>query len=405
MRNFEIDMRSLAFVLFLSFFSIWNLSAQPADLKGECKPKDWICVLTRTENNKVEFYVQNKTPSGEYPFVVYFNFTTLENFESDVALPFHFVSKRSPEPKKILTLSPIDAHKERSYSSSIYVRAGDISAPKSKSYAYRLPFESASRVGQGYNGKFTHNGQFPYALDFTLPEGSSVLAAREGLVIATQDKYLSGGTTPLYKDKANFIQILHRDGSIAEYAHLKHKGVLVQVGQVVKAGEKIGISGNTGFSSAPHLHFHVLKPTENFQSLESFPTSFETDEGVLDDLKEGFVYWNPSNLLPAGKLFFEEDLKICSEFVQKKLFDCEDKFNPQKRPILALEVRKPGKYDLKVEVCNPDSICKRIDWTLQPEWKSSVSYFDWSLFPQQPGKYKIQVINDIEIIKTWVVER
>ncbi|PJZ58849.1 M23 family metallopeptidase [Leptospira barantonii] len=391
-------------LIFIVFFSL-GLSAQPNDLKGECKPKEWICVLTRNDNNKIEFYVQNRSPSGEYPFSLYFNFSDLENYRSDVTLPFPYVSKGSSEPQKVFTLTPISPDKNGSYSSSIYVRAGDFNAPKNKNVIYRLPFESASRIGQGYNGKFTHTGQFPYALDFTLNEGSPVLAAREGLVIATQDKYHSGGTTPFFRDKANFIQILHKDGSIAEYAHLKHKGVLVQVGQTVRTGERIGLSGNTGFSSAPHLHFHVFKPTSDFQTLDSFPTAFETDEGVLDELKEGVVYWYPSILLPAGKIFFEEDLRICSEFVQKKLFECEDKFNPQKRPILALEVRKPGKYELKVEVCNPDSVCKRIDWNLQPEWKSSVSYFDWSLFPQQPGKYKIQVINDIEIIKTWIVER
>ncbi|EKT88734.1 M23 family metallopeptidase [Leptospira santarosai] len=394
-------MRNSIVVLIFIVSTSFDLSAKTSDLKGECKPKDWICILTRNENDKVEFYIQNQTPSGEYPFIIHFDFTTLDNFESDVPVPYRFISKGSSEPKKFLTISPIDVHKGRSYNSNIYVKAGDDSHQTSN-LPYRLPFESSSRVGQGYNGKFTHTGIFAYALDFTLSEGSPVLAAREGLVIAIQDKYRSGGTTSYYKDKANFIQILHKDGSIAEYAHLKHKGVLVQIGQVVQTGERIGFSGNTGFSNAPHLHFHVLTHRQNLQSV---PISFKTDEGLLDELKEGAVYWNPSNLLPAGKIFFEEDLKICSEFIQKKLSECEEKFNPQKRPILALEVRKPGKYDLKVEVCNPDSICKRIDWTLQPEWKSSVSYFDWSLFPGQPGKYKIQVINDIEIIKTWIVER
>ncbi|AXR59555.1 M23 family metallopeptidase [Leptospira mayottensis] len=397
-------MRNFIVVLIFTVFTFSGLLAKTSDFNGECKPKEWICILTRNENNKVEFYVQNQTPSGEYPFIIYFNFSTLNNFEADVPLPYRFVSKGSSEPKKFLTISPIDSRKERSYNSNIYVKAGD-DGSKARNLPYRLPFESSSRVGQGYNGKFTHTGIFTYALDFTLSEGSPILAAREGLVIAIQDKYQSGGTISFYKDKANFIQILHKDGSIAEYAHLKHKGISVQIGQIVQTGERIGFSGNTGFSSAPHLHFHVLRHKADLQTLESVPISFETDEGVLDELKEGVVYWNPSNTLPAGKIFFEEDLKICSEFIQKKLSECEEKFNPQKRPILALEVRKPGKYDLKVEVCNPDSICKRIDWTLQPEWKSSVSYFDWNLFPGQPGKYKIQVINDIEIIKTWIVER
>lgn len=392
---------ALIFLLFISF----GLSAEPSDLKGECKPKEWICVLTRNENNKVEFYVQNRSPSGEYPFSLYFNFTNIENFAPDVTLPFPYVSKGSLTPQKALTLNSIDVDKKGSYSSSIYVRAGDFNASKSRNVTYRLPFDTAARIGQGYNGKATHSGEFPFAIDFALPEGSSVLAARGGLIIGAEDKYKQGGNDSYFQDKANFIQILHKDGSIAEYGHLKYKGVIVKIGQVVRTGEKIGFSGNTGFSSAPHLHFHVLKPTENFHRLESFPTSFETDEGLVDELQRGVVYWNPSKNLPAGKIFFEEDLKICSDISQKRPINCDENFNAQKRPILILEIRKPGKYDLKVEVCNPDSICKRIDWMLQPDRNTSVLYFDWSLFPQQPGKYKIQVINDIEIIKTWIVER
>ncbi|MBM9579192.1 M23 family metallopeptidase [Leptospira sp. 201903070] len=398
-------MRNRIFFLILTFFSFFPLFSETGDFKGECKPTEWICVLTKNQNQKIDFYIQNKTPGADYPFTVYFNFSSLDNFESDVSLPLRFVSRGSNEPTKILSLLPINVQKERSYSSSIYVRAGDFNANKTKDVIYRLPFETSSRIGQGYNGKFTHFGSFPFALDFSLPEGSSILAAREGLVIAVQDKFSAGGTTPFFKDKANYIQILHKDGSIAEYAHLKYKGVLVQMGQVVQAGERIGFSGNTGFSSAPHLHFHVLKPTENFQNLESFPTTFETDEGILEELKEGVVYWNPSNTLPAGKSIFEEDFRICSELAKNKLSECDEKFNPQKRPIIALDIRKPGKRDLKVEVCNPDSACKRVDWILQPEWKVSIWYFDWSILPIISGKYKIQVIEDIEILKTWIIER
>lgn len=398
-------MRNQILIFVFLSLPLISLFSETVDFKGECKPKEWICILTRNENQKIDFYIQNKTPNGDYPFTVYFNFSSLDNFESDTILPFRIVSRGNNEPTKILSLQPINAQKERSYNSNIYVRAGDINASKSKNIVYRLPFETSARIGQGYNGKFTHFGLFPFAVDFSLPEGSSVLAAREGLVIAVQDKFTSGGTTSFFKDKANYVQILHKDGSIAEYAHLKHKGVLVQMGQIVKTGEKIGLSGNTGFSSAPHLHFHVLKPTEDFQNLETFPTAFETDEGIVEELKEGVVYWNPSNVLPAGKFFFEEDFKICSELSKNKLSECDETFNPQKRPIIALEIRKPGKRDLKVEVCNPDSVCKRVDWILQPEWKISIWYFDWNILPVISGKYKIQVIDDLEILKTWIIER
>ncbi len=140
-------MRNSIVVLIFIVFTSFDLSAKTSDLKGECKPKDWICILTRNENDKVEFYIQNQTPSGEYPFIIHFDFTTLDNFESDVPVPYRFISKGSSEPKKFLTISPIDIHKGRSYNSNIYVKAGDDS-PQTSNLPYRLPFESSSRVGK-----------------------------------------------------------------------------------------------------------------------------------------------------------------------------------------------------------------------------------------------------------------
>lgn len=80
-------MRNSIVVLIFIVSTSFDLSAKTSDLKGECKPKDWICILTRNENDKVEFYIQNQTPSGEYPFIIHFDFTTLDNFESDVPFP------------------------------------------------------------------------------------------------------------------------------------------------------------------------------------------------------------------------------------------------------------------------------------------------------------------------------
>jgi murein DD-endopeptidase MepM/ murein hydrolase activator NlpD len=57
--------------------------------------------------------------------------------------------------------------------------------------------------------------------------------------------------------RANFIRILHADGSMAVYAHLAEHGALVRQGQPVETGQRIGLSGNTGYSTAPHLHFAV----------------------------------------------------------------------------------------------------------------------------------------------------
>jgi murein DD-endopeptidase MepM/ murein hydrolase activator NlpD len=60
-------------------------------------------------------------------------------------------------------------------------------------------------------------------------------------------------------DQANVIEILHDDGTIAMYAHLHWDSIRVHIGEHVERGEYIANSGNTGFSSGPHLHFCVVR--------------------------------------------------------------------------------------------------------------------------------------------------
>jgi len=82
-----------------------------------------------------------------------------------------------------------------------------------------------------------------------------------------------------YGGRANFVRILHDDGSMALYAHLKSEGVLVRVGQRVRAGQPIGLSGNTGFTTGPHLHFAVQ--INRGMKLESIPFRMQGPAGPL----------------------------------------------------------------------------------------------------------------------------
>jgi murein DD-endopeptidase MepM/ murein hydrolase activator NlpD len=74
-----------------------------------------------------------------------------------------------------------------------------------------------------------------------------------------QDDYRgSGKQAHTFASRANFVRVLHDDGSMGMYAHLEYYGVGVKVGQRVAAGDLLGLSGNTGYSTGPHLHFAVL---------------------------------------------------------------------------------------------------------------------------------------------------
>jgi murein DD-endopeptidase MepM/ murein hydrolase activator NlpD len=123
------------------------------------------------------------------------------------------------------------------------------------SYEYTLPFSAGFgyRVLQGPYGSFSHAGLD--ATDFAMPVGTPVCAARDGSVVVVIEVHAANGPlgTP-----TNSIRVLHEDGTVAEYAHLVQGGALVHVGDHVVAGECIGFSGNTGFSTEPHLHFMVI---------------------------------------------------------------------------------------------------------------------------------------------------
>jgi murein DD-endopeptidase MepM/ murein hydrolase activator NlpD len=175
---------------------------------------------------------------------------------------------------------------------SIFWLWGSDVTDNTDSYVYNLPFAAGEshKVVQGYGGWFSH--KHIAALDFYMPVGTPVYAAREGVVYSYKDDSDKGGCLPAYKNLANYIIIKHTDGSYGCYWHLQHNGVVTKKGPVQK-GELIGYSGSTGFVFAPHLHFSV-KNKLNYQ-MDSFEkTTFNTTEGILI-LKQGNNYARPVN--------------------------------------------------------------------------------------------------------------
>lgn len=147
-------------------------------------------------------------------------------------------------------------------------------------YPYAPPFKRGHRykVIQGYNGSYTHNSpDSRYAIDFQMPVGDTICAARKGVVVKVEDQFHKGGRNKYFKPYANFILIYHEDGTVAQYVHLKHKGVFVKPGDIVEKEQVIGLSGNTGWSTEPHLHFSVYLPKNG--TLVSIPAMFNKVSG------------------------------------------------------------------------------------------------------------------------------
>ncbi|MDR2208367.1 MAG: M23 family metallopeptidase [Azoarcus sp.] len=143
---------------------------------------------------------------------------------------------------------------------------GNVFMAPDKHARYHLPFPKGTMFlvvqepGSSLGALITHNNDLTrYAVDFGVPEGTLVTAAREGVVIATKDTFTEGRPDPALNDKGNYVSIMHPDHSIGNYGHLAPRSVLVKPGQRVYAGDAIAYSGNTGFTYGPHLHFDVRR--------------------------------------------------------------------------------------------------------------------------------------------------
>tara|TARA_B100000902_G_C27106277_1_gene811307 strand:- start:206 stop:874 length:669 start_codon:yes stop_codon:yes gene_type:complete len=172
---------------------------------------------------------------------------------------------------------------------------------------YVLPWEigktftiSQSNCTDGSHFKGGYN-QFAY--DVNMPIGTPIVAIRSGIVIEVIENFIDlepGINDYALVDQANLIKIEHEDGTIADYTHLTLNGALKDLGDNVVQGEKIALSGNTGYTSGPHLHFQVSqcedtdpRPNYTWIECESIPITFKNTKEHCQGLLE-------RNLMPDG---------------------------------------------------------------------------------------------------------
>lgn len=131
--------------------------------------------------------------------------------------------------------------------------------PSTAMKGYCHPLQGKGFLSQGTRGN-THQGRMKYAYDFGVPIGMPVYAMQGGRVIGLRDKYPDKGGRRGNAEKFNFIWLEHSNGVRSAYIHLQQnfkKKIPIKLNDWVKTGDLIGYSGNSGWSSAPHLHVEV----------------------------------------------------------------------------------------------------------------------------------------------------
>jgi murein DD-endopeptidase MepM/ murein hydrolase activator NlpD len=183
---------------------------------------------------------------------------------------------------RMALLTPITAGQPLQYSPQFQYSLGN-PVGVAQSYRYPLPWRGGPfRLSQGAEGQYSHFGpKNRYAMDIAMPVGTPIIAARAGVVVKVENSQSGRGTDP----SGNFVRVLHNDGTMGVYLHLKQGSVSVREGQQVTVGSPLALSGNTGNSSGPHLHFVVQRNTG--QGLVSIPYQFNQPLGALPNFALG----------------------------------------------------------------------------------------------------------------------
>lgn len=147
------------------------------------------------------------------------------------------------------------------------------------SFVYHLPYEENKThlLVQGYFSMYTHKHRA--ALDFKMKKGTKICAARGGVVVRLKEDGNKGGADIKYRPYGNYIVIEHEDSTRTGYWHLRYNSVFVNIGDTVKQGQVIGLSGKTGYTYFPHLHFIVWRYDKNGQWAQ-IGTRFQTNKGI-----------------------------------------------------------------------------------------------------------------------------
>ena len=252
---------------------------------ADCKD-DWICIDAVNQGNNVALHARN---IGDYPITYTLSIHTRH---LHVDGPDTITRTLAPgQSEQVMSLTSTDDQQNGDYHYSYEWTIGDKDAVHDDDHLYSLPYAvgKSYRVLQGYGSRFSHTGLEEFAIDLDMPIGTPVHAARDGVVARIIESNAKGCWEDGCGAYANYVIILHSDGTTGEYFHLQLNGALVEVGEAVSQGQLIGYSGNTGHTTMPHLHFAVYRAATGGNT-QSIPVRFRGADGIISRPRRGGRY-------------------------------------------------------------------------------------------------------------------
>lgn len=222
------------------------------------QPKPMYSVRNEEVVDGVRFFIRNRVPA---PIEAECDVESSAPVTADPVMPRRMRLPAAGE--RVLTTLRVTTEGRTQFAVSCRAVPGDphALAPEGVVYALPFPLGTSFEISQGFGGEYSHNdAESRYAIDLAVPEGTSVLAARAGVVMQVENEFRAhGADLGKYGDRANYVLVLHDDGSMALYAHLAPGSAIVRPGDKVRVGDFLARSGNTGFTTGPHLHFGVQR--------------------------------------------------------------------------------------------------------------------------------------------------
>jgi murein DD-endopeptidase MepM/ murein hydrolase activator NlpD len=272
-------------VIFVALLAV-TAAVIHADAANAACADDWLGLDEIREDGNVELRATNLR---QFPIT----FTMRVRTRDMVAIGPRTVTETldAEQSRLVMVLKDNGGARKGNYRISCDWTIGDKDAAHDDDQLYFLPYESGKsyRVLQGYGSRFSHRGLEQFAVDFNMSIGTPVHAARDGVVAKILESNDKGCWDDGCGAYANYVVILHSDGTTGEYYHLAKNGALVEVGEQVVAGQKIALSGNTGHTTMPHLHFAVYRAAE-WGNTQSIPVRFLSSDGIVHEPRRGGRY-------------------------------------------------------------------------------------------------------------------